>query len=212
MIEKVYEITTETGRRIVRNGHHPLYAAIKWSESGAHPLIDVKDWSSVVDMQKWLTQPPEYQKSKFTYKAWTTKRKKHSLLCAVPEEIPVFGDDVLPEHEIKLLAYLIGDGGLTQNQITFTQQNNAQLREFRECAEKVGCILKQSTSNEYTYRVVNPERDRRTNLKSKSIPGLKEKKDFTLEGHHISVKKAKQLTGHKDCRFYQRLKILNIKP
>jgi replicative DNA helicase len=42
---------------------------------------------------------------------------------AVPRTLPVFGDESLPEHQVKLLAYLIGDGCLTRTSPQFTNEN-----------------------------------------------------------------------------------------
>ena len=47
---------------------------------------------------------------------------------ALPRRLPIFGQRWLPEHQVKLLAYFIADGCLTQNQPQFTNQN-ARLRD-----------------------------------------------------------------------------------
>ncbi|MEL7333055.1 MAG: replicative DNA helicase, partial [Cyanobacteria bacterium J06560_2] len=51
---------------------------------------------------------------------------------AVPRKLPVFGTKALPEHEVKLLAYFIGDGGLTGSSPTFTNANALMQTDFTE--------------------------------------------------------------------------------
>jgi replicative DNA helicase len=53
---------------------------------------------------------------------------------AVPRTLPVFGTDTLPEHQVKLLAYLIGDGCLTDTSPQFTNGNPAIQADFTAAA------------------------------------------------------------------------------
>jgi replicative DNA helicase len=55
---------------------------------------------------------------------------------AVPRRLEVFGDEPLPEHQIKLLAYLIGDGTLTSGTPRFTNGNPNIQRDFIEAVEQ----------------------------------------------------------------------------
>ncbi|MEL7316586.1 MAG: replicative DNA helicase, partial [Cyanobacteria bacterium J06559_3] len=55
---------------------------------------------------------------------------------AVPRRLPVFGTETLPAHQIKLIAYLIGDGCLTQTAAQFTNVNPRLQAEFTESARK----------------------------------------------------------------------------
>lgn len=208
-VEDVYEIITESGRRIIRNDYHPLWTAIKWSKNGGHPIIDIQGWSSVFHLKKWMTSPPTYQESKFSRNGWKiTDDRASTVLCAVPYEIPVFGDQSLPEHEIKIMAYLIGDGGLTQLYPVFTQEDNKQLAEFRECIEKMGCILKKG--NKFCYRVVKPE-EKRYAPKISTSPNKRIIRDFSCDRHISTVKFLSQI-NLKPFAFYNRLKLINIKP
>src|SRR5262249_38773128 len=60
---------------------------------------------------------------------------------AVPRRLPVFGSSTMRECEIKLLAYLIGDGGLTGASPRFTTTNPAIERDFIAAVEQFGgCI------------------------------------------------------------------------
>lgn len=52
---------------------------------------------------------------------------KPGCKMAVPRRIPIFGQKRLPEEKVKLLAYLIGDGGLTGTSPQFTNQIDLDL-------------------------------------------------------------------------------------
>ncbi|MBD2068916.1 hypothetical protein H6F93_15535 [Leptolyngbya sp. FACHB-671] len=130
--ESIYEVTTETGRRILRNAEHPLYTAIKWSQDDAEEIIDARHWTGIATMQAWLESPPDYQPSKVEGEGWTMAGCKHDVLCAVPQEIPVFGARPMPEPELTLLAYLVGDGGMTRGTPAF--------EEVRKSISPIGCL------------------------------------------------------------------------
>ncbi|MGB7088117.1 MAG: replicative DNA helicase [Phormidesmis sp.] len=55
---------------------------------------------------------------------------------AVPRQLPVFGNQPIPEHQVKLLAYFIGDGGLTGNSPRFTNINPLMQADFTEAAQR----------------------------------------------------------------------------
>ena len=128
-VEPVFALTTESGRHIVRNGQHPLWAAngvMRWGKN--YDIIQVRGWTPFTDI-------------------------KPGDLVAVPESLPAFGNPVsLPEDEIKLLAYLIGDGGFTQPCVRFSQQDNVQLAEFKACVARTNCRLIQHSK--YDWRIV----------------------------------------------------------
>ena len=128
-VEPIFAITTESGRRIVRNGQHPLWAAKGVRYAGKnYGRIAVCGWTALEEITA-------------------------GDLVAVPESLPAFGSPVaLPEHEIKMLAYLIGDGGFTQATPRFSQQDNAQLAEFKECVALTNCRMVQH--NKYDWRIV----------------------------------------------------------
>lgn len=55
---------------------------------------------------------------------------------AATEYLPIIGEEKLDINEIKIIAYLIGDGGVSQKTPIFSQQNNKILKEFKQCIEK----------------------------------------------------------------------------
>jgi replicative DNA helicase len=57
---------------------------------------------------------------------------------AVPRTIPLFGTQSLRECEIKLLAYLIGDGCLSNGNVSFTNTNPAIQQDFTKAVNTFG--------------------------------------------------------------------------
>lgn len=54
---------------------------------------------------------------------------------AVPRVLPVFGQNSWPEHQVKVLAYLIGDGSLTGASPQFTNSNPQLQADFTAAAQ-----------------------------------------------------------------------------
>ena len=54
---------------------------------------------------------------------------------AVPRQLPIFGSTSIPEYQIKLMAYFIGDGGLTGRSPMFTNINPLIQTDFTEAVE-----------------------------------------------------------------------------
>lgn len=57
---------------------------------------------------------------------------------AVPRRLHVFGTRDLPEHEAKLLGYLLGDGGLTGSTPKFTNANPRIREDFEQAVVRFG--------------------------------------------------------------------------
>lgn len=116
-IEPVFAITTESGRRIVRNAHHPLWIADADFRAGNRSRVYPRGWTALGDIEP-------------------------GQLVAVAERLPVFWRSIpRDEDEIKTLAYLVGDGGYSATGVVFSQQRGPQLEEFRACVERLGCRL-----------------------------------------------------------------------
>jgi replicative DNA helicase len=75
----------------------------------SHPYLTISGWRSLAELQVG---------------------KK----VAVPRELPIFGCQSLPEHQVKLLGYLIGDGGLTNRSPRFTNENPRIQQDFAAAA------------------------------------------------------------------------------
>jgi len=59
---------------------------------------------------------------------------------AVPRRLPIFGTESMEECRIKLLAYLLGDGALTQSAPRFTNLNPRIQADFIAAAESFGGV------------------------------------------------------------------------
>ncbi len=71
---------------------------------------------------------------------------------AVPRRTPVFGDDPIGEHRIKLLGYMLGDGGLTNTSPRFTNSNRKIREDFVEAVKAFGglCVREESSNGTRT--------------------------------------------------------------
>ena len=61
-------------------------------------------------------------------------------IVAVPRALPVFGTGHMRECEVKLLAYFIGDGGLTGNAPRFTSSNESIADDFAAAVAAFGGV------------------------------------------------------------------------
>lgn len=125
-VEPVYELVTDSGKRITRNAQHPLYSAEATFRPSRRPIITARGFTPMATL-------------------------KPGDLVAVAESLPAFGTFDIPDHAIKLLAYLLGDGGYTQGGVRFSQQEGRILDEFSACVEEIGCRL--TYIGQYDYRI-----------------------------------------------------------
>jgi DNA replication protein DnaC/intein/homing endonuclease len=115
-VEPVWELETETGKRVVRNADHPLYVGDPvggWYKNNL-PC----GWRGLASITP-------------------------GQVVAASDALPAFGSDEmrLPEDEVKLLAYMIGDGGLSQPTVRFSQKPGVQVEEMRAIVERFGARL-----------------------------------------------------------------------
>lgn len=61
---------------------------------------------------------------------------------AAAKELPFFGSQKLPPHQIKALAYFIADGSLNQTTPRFTNVNPVIIADFQESMEKFGASVR----------------------------------------------------------------------
>lgn len=142
-VRPVYEIVTQSGAKIRRTGNHPLLV-------GTYKTANTQS-----------TRPKGCTLGKrHGYVSSRSWRSVDSLAAGdvvlVPKDTSFNeGSEEMDVDELKVLAYLIGDGSLSQlgthSSIMFAQQDNAQLQEFRECIERLGCRLRQN--DVYNWRV-----------------------------------------------------------
>ena len=116
-VEQVWELETETGKRVIRNAEHPLY--VGQPVSGRKKDVLSRGWRGLASIVP-------------------------GQVVAAPDALPAFGTGNtkrLPEDEIKLLAYMIGDGSLTQSTTRFSQSAGVQLDEVRAIVERMRASL-----------------------------------------------------------------------
>lgn len=176
--ESVYKLTTDKGRTITRNAHHPVWAAQGVFAMGKRPIVNEKGWTHVIDL-------------------------KPGDLVAVAERLPEPDMPIdMPIEEVKLLAYLIGDGGTSRNTVRFTKIEGVQLTEFKECAEAIGCVV--DYVDQYDYIVYG-----KTRRLSRNNPALNLCREHGLQGKTALQKRIPsaifQLPNHQLSVFFSRL-------
>lgn len=117
---EVLEISTQSGRTIRRTGNHPLLVGWR-SEHKPGQLVKVRNIG------------------------WTHIDKiKEGDLVMVPLRLDVSGGRPAETSDVKLLGYLLGDGGTSRYAVTFTQEPGEQLDEFVEIVTSLGCVCKKA--------------------------------------------------------------------
>jgi replicative DNA helicase len=78
-----------------------------------HPFLTIKGWRQLAEIQA-------------------------GDKIAVPRRMNIFGKETIRDCEVKLLAYLIGDGCLTRSAPKFTNGNTAIMQDFAEAVASFG--------------------------------------------------------------------------
>jgi len=111
------------------NGKYECYQVIteggrRIIATGNHPLLTIFGWKGINELDIG-----------------------ESVL--VPTSLPVHGVGEFDENVLKLLAYMIGDGCLSNN-CMFSQEDNKQLKEFKEVVHALGGGVKQKSKYDYS--------------------------------------------------------------
>ncbi len=115
-----------------------------------------------------------------TIKGWEeTQKLTIGSRIATPRRIPAFGEKEMPEHEIKILAYLIAEGH-TKSIVLFANNDEKIVNEFSESLNKFDESLKLIKEREAHYRISSPKwqnqvlkKDERRNKFGQFIKGAK---------------------------------------
>jgi replicative DNA helicase len=96
---------------------------------------------------------------------------------AVPRSLPFFGKSSWQKHRLKMLAYLLADGNLTNLQPRFTNNNPKIVADFIEAAHEFGpvCIRKDERSNRIPAYSISLDKTLYQNLRkqfSKALQSL----------------------------------------
>ena len=109
-----------------------------------HPFLTIKGWRQLAEIQV-------------------------GDKIAVPRRMNVFGQETIRDCEVKLLAYLIGDGCLTQSAPHFTNGNTAILKDFAEAATNFGGLtlrFNDQGRRAPEYRVISDRESYRDSIKN----------------------------------------------
>ena len=131
--EEVYEVATDGGRTLRVNAQHPLWAACYLGRHG--------------DRHRAPVSPAE----------WTSVGKlRPGMVVAVADGLPVAGRREMDARLVRLVGYLIGDGGLTNGNLIFTQAPGEVRDDFLRCCEELGIAvtpLKHDSNGFYVSKV-----------------------------------------------------------
>lgn len=140
--EEVFTITTDTGKKITRNKHHPLWRGHRVPYKSDNPMTPAE-----AGRLAWRGKKSDLR-GVIVQDGWTEfSQFKLGELVAVTDSLPVFGLAEVDLNEVKVIGYLIGDGSLSGDGVGFTQQDNKQLAEFRQCVETLGAQVVPSWSD-----------------------------------------------------------------
>lgn len=113
-IEPAYRLTTESGRCIEANGHHPLFAAEYVGRNGKPQAIPIANpgWRGIADLGD-------------------------GRVVAVPVELPAFGTKSVEDAFVKIVAYIVAEG-YVRTRIEFHQNPGPVLDDFIAASEEMG--------------------------------------------------------------------------
>jgi SpoVK/Ycf46/Vps4 family AAA+-type ATPase len=66
---------------------------------------------------------------------------EEGAFIGVPRDMPIFGSTIMRECEVKLLAYFIAEGGLTQGRAAFTNGDIEVLEDFQSSVRQFDSVL-----------------------------------------------------------------------
>lgn len=115
--KSVYRLTTKWGRSVLRTSEHPFLSGILNRKSGKRVVVEDPVWTPLSAI-------------------------KPGMGVVVPSNLfAIQGQRRAQDDHVKLLGYLLGDGGLTGGRVRFTQKEGATKSEFREIVTRLGCPL-----------------------------------------------------------------------
>lgn len=153
-------LTTTRPSHFVDDGIRPTFrvrtkTGREIETTASHPFLTLSGWTKLMDLSV-------------------------GARIGMPRALPYFGSEEIPEEEVKLLAYLIADGGLTTNQVRYTKNDPVLQREFAEVVASrfPGC-----------ESVLIPRQDRADTAR---VNGSHREMRPWLEAHGLGNKKASE--------------------
>jgi replicative DNA helicase len=126
-IDKQWKLTASDPSIYLNDGIKPVWEVVtalgnKLKATAVHPLLTMDGWKRVEEL------------------------KVHDRI-AVPRTLPVFGKSKLEDYKIATLAYLLGDGGLTNSTPRFTNGNPRVREDFASWANQFEGVLVSNISS-----------------------------------------------------------------
>lgn len=158
----VWEIILGSGQRLVRTGEHPFWIGVVERDYRTHGGTHVKGRVRVEE-RGWVH----------------TEDLQEGDALLVPDNTAFnFGEGALDPNEVKVLAYLIGDGCINDGKrVLFFQENNAQLKEFKQAVSFLDANVTPYNLEQYAWKVVGDGSGRESNtilnlLRNHGVCGL----------------------------------------
>lgn len=130
-----YKLIKHATNEIWENGIKPVYELTTQTgrsikATGNHPFFTIEGWKEIDDLSIG-----EY--------------------VALANNNQFFGFETMRKDELKLLAYMIGDGNCTNKTIRFSSINLKHIKEMQDICNSLNCELIQYDSNNYCdYNIV----------------------------------------------------------
>lgn len=124
-----YQLKAHATNEIWENGIKPVYElTTKTGRSikatGNHPFFTIEGWKEIDELNT-----DDY--------------------VALANNNQFFGNEAMRKDELKLLAYMIGDGNCTKKTIRFSSINPMHIKEMKDICNSLNCELVQYDSNNY---------------------------------------------------------------
>ena len=154
--EEVYAWNQETGKlevakvkKHIDSGVKPVYDVglqdgREVEVTGSHPFLTVDGWKNVKEIDE-------------------------GQYVGVPKKIGCFGNVKPREEYVKALGYLVAEGGLTKGHITFTNEDDEIVEDFRSVCNYYGTSIKPYKNDEITYSVCGFGRGRNSKNKLRDL-------------------------------------------
>jgi replicative DNA helicase len=131
-----------------------------------HPFLTIEGWKPLEELQP-------------------------GIAIAVPRQIPIFGQEILPDFQVKLLAYLIGDGCLTGVSPQFTNSNPKLQADFAQAVSYFPDLtIHERTSQGTRVLTAHVVRSTQTIIRNRQTFATQLKK--LLQNHRLSGRKLAQ--------------------
>lgn len=144
-----FKLKTTDEVYVVNNGVKEIFEVIlksgkKVKATGNHPLYRVDGWVEVDDL-------------------------KPGDKIATPRSLSYFGNESMDPNEVKLLAYMVGDGNTTSANLRFSSACSVVMEEFREVVNSFGDakVKQYDYSNYCDYHIHNSDDSPKTRYKNK---------------------------------------------